>query len=397
MANSPRRQIGGGLAAAFLSTFFSLTALFLFFPLLIFTLKGRGLSDIVVGLVASAEWLGLAIGTLFVARWVSLLGLRRAFVVSGLLPFVSMLSITLTPWPALWVVLIMIGGVSGAMRWIVAESIVAQMAPAIHRGKILGLFGTMISMTYIIGPALLALIETLGLTPANARWIALAIGFIGLGIATAIPSMPSTDRIQTKSNKEFGLNGIFMAMKSAPVLMVIGAIGGFFEAGSTGILPLFGLAIGLGETKSAMLIASCGLGGVMAMAPVGALADRVPHRRIYIVCSLISAAASMTMSLVAYWPTLTYIIAIVWGACGGALYTLAMVDIGRRGQNIDLVNFTSVLVLSYTMGGTLGPLLGGAALMVDTRWGLPVLMTLAALTGLAALLRPNAPGDIAPP
>jgi MFS family permease len=359
----------------------------MFFPLLLFTLKGRGLSDATVGLVASAEWLGLAIGTPFVAHWVSKLGLRRAFVMSGLVPFASMLGITLTPWPALWLLLIMLGGISGAMRWIVAETTVTQMAPAHARGRIVGLFGTMISLTYIVGPVLLASIGTQGEEAQFARWVAVALGAAGLFLSLAVPSMDGDNGSSHAIAPRLGLAGILDAFRAAPLLMVTGALGGFFEAGSTGILPLFGLAIGLGEVKSAMLLAACGLGGVLVMAPVGALSDRLPHRTLYIICSLVTAAASITMLLVAVWPPLTYAIAFVWGATGGALYTLAMVDIGHRGQGVQAVIFTSVLVLSYTIGGTLGPLLGGIALTLSTHWGLPVMMTLAALGGLVAFRR----------
>jgi len=376
-----------GLAATFVSTFFSLTSLFMFFPLLLFTLKGMGLSDATVGLVASAEWLGLAIGTPFVAHWVSMLGLRRAFVVSGLIPFASMLCITLTPWPALWLVLIMLGGISGAMRWIVAETTVTQMAPAHARGRVVGLFGTMISLTYVVGPALLAWIGTRGEAAQFARWVAVALSATGLALSTAVPSIRTAPDAPQPIAPRLGLPGILDAFRAAPLLMVTGALGGFFEAGSTGILPLYGLAIGLGEAKSAMLLSACGLGGVLVMAPVGALADRLPHRILYIVCSLVTAVASITMLLVSMWPPLAYAIAFIWGASGGALYTLAMVDIGHRGQGVHVVNFTSVLVLSYTLGGTLGPLLGGIALTISTHWGLPVMMTLAALVGLMAFTR----------
>lgn len=383
-------KIRQGLVATFLSTFFSLTGLFMFFPLLLFTLKGMGLSDATVGLVASAEWLGLAIGTPFVAHWVSMLGLRRAFVLSGLVPFASMLSVALTPWPALWLVLIMLGGISGAMRWIVAETTVTQMAPTHVRGRIVGLFGTMISLTYVIGPALLAWIGTQGEAAQTARWIAVTLSGAGLALSMAVPSIESTPGNHHTIEPRLGLPGILDAFRTAPLLMVTGALGGFFEAGSTGILPLFGLAIGLGEAKSAMLLSACGLGGVLVMAPVGALADRMPHRVIYIVCSLVTVAASVSMLLVSAWPALAYAIAFVWGASGGVLYTLAMVDIGHRGQGIHVVNFTSVLVLSYTIGGTLGPLFGGVALTISTHWGLPVMMTMAALVGLMAFARKQA-------
>jgi MFS family permease len=152
------------------------------------------------------------------------------------------------------------------------------------------------------------------------------------------------------------------------------------------------LAIGLGEAKSAVLLVACGLGGVLVMAPVGAMADRWPHRKIYVACTLITALASVMMAFVGSWPLLSYVIAFIWGATGGVLYTLAMVDIGNIGRGVHLVNLTSVLVLSYTVGGTLGPMLGGFALTVDTRWGVPTLMTLAALAGLRAYTSARATG-----
>ncbi len=351
-----------------------------------------GMSDAKVGFVASIEWLGLAIGTPFVAHWVSLLGLRRAFIVSGIMPFVSMLMITLTPWPALWMVLVLLGSISASMRWIVAETMVTQLAPDHRRGRIVGLFGTTISLTYIVGPAMLAWIGTHGGSPEICRWTAVVFAALGLAFSSNVPAPPAVDDSTHAIEPRLGLHGILDSMRAAPILMVTGALGGFFEAGSTGVLPLLGLALGLGEAKSAILLSACGLGGVLAMAPIGALADRLSHRWICIGCSIVTAIASMAMALVWWWPPLSYAIAFVWGATGGALYTLAMVDIGHRGKGEHMVNFTSVLVLSYTAGGTLGPLLGGIALTLSTQWGLPTLMTTAALIGLVAFLvgRPGA-------
>jgi MFS family permease len=386
------RQVRLGLAASFASTFCSLTGLFMFLPLLTFTFKAMGLSDAMVGLAASAEWLGLAIGTPFVARWVSMLGMQRAFVASGLVPFLSILFITITPWPGLWVVLILLGGISGSMRWIVAESTVSQLAPNHLRGRIVGLYGTMISLTYVLGPGLLAWIGTQGEAGNLARWTAVVLSAVGLMISNWVPHMEENSD-KTQAPARLGLGGILDAMRSAPLLLITGALGGFFEAGSTGILPLFGLAIGLGEAKSAVLLVACGLGGVLVMAPVGAMADRWPHQKIYVACTLVTALASVMMAFVGSWPLLSYVIAFIWGATGGVLYTLAMVDIGNIGRGVHLVNLTSVLVLSYTVGGTLGPMLGGFALTLDTRWGVPALMTLAALAGLRAYTytRPTLP------
>jgi predicted MFS family arabinose efflux permease len=285
------------------------------------------------------------------------------------------------------------------MRWIVAETMVTQLAPDHQRGRIVGLFGTTISLTYIVGPAMLAWIGLHGGTPEVCRWTAVVFAAFGIALSSHVPAPPSGEDSKLEIEPRLGLHGILDSMRTAPILMVTGALGGFFEAGSTGVLPLLGLALGLGEAKSAILLSACGLGGVMAMAPVGALADRLSHRWICVACSIVTAIASTGMALVWWWPPLSYVIAFVWGATGGALYTLAMVDIGHRGKGEHMVNFTSVLVLSYTAGGTLGPLLGGIALTLSTQWGLPALMTTAALIGLVAfsLSRPGTGGPARDP
>jgi len=371
----------------FASTCLGLVALFMFFPLLLFTLKGRGWSDAWVGGVAATEWLGLALGTPFVAAWVRRMGLRRAFFVSGLVPFAAYLAITLTPWPALWALLILLSGVAGSMRWIVAEASVAELAGAATRGRTVGLFGTMISLTYIVGPALLAWVGTEGDAAERSRWTAVAIGGVGVLLGLGMPQMNSHHDVAGATVPRLGWRGIVDAMRQAPLLLVAGAMGGFYEAGSTGVLPLYGLALGLGSGMAALLVSACGLGGMLTMAPVGLLADRWPHRRIYLLAATLTALASLAMLLVPAWPPLAYAVAAAWGGTGGAMYTLAMADAGARGKGVTLVNFTAVLVLSYTLGGSVAPLLGGLALSWASGWGLPVLMATVAAIGWVVLWR----------
>ena len=387
-------RVRPGLAAVFASTCLGLVSLFMFFPLLLFTLKARGWSDAAVGGVASVEWLGLAVGAPFVSGWVRRMGLRRAFLVSGLLPFGAYLAITLTDWPALWAVLIFCGGIAGSMRWIVAEASVAEMAAGVSRGRTVGLFGTMISLTYIAGPALLAWVGTEGDAAVQSRWTAVAIGGLGVLVGLRMPELHSHHQAKGEAGPRLGWRGIVDALRIAPLLLVAGALGGFYEAGSTGVLPLYGLTLGLGSGMAALLVSACGLGGMLTMAPTGWLADRWPHRRLYLMASSATVLASLAMPLVPSWPPLAYVIAMAWGGTGGALYTLAMADAGARGTGVTLVNFTAVLVMSYTMGGVVAPLFGGLALSLAPGWGLPLLMTSVACLGVVAIWRGRAVPEV---
>ena len=77
----------------------------------------------------------------------------------------------------------------------------------------------------------------------------------------------------------------------------------------------------------------------------------------------------------------------VWGAAGGALYTLAMIDIGAREKGLTLINSTAVLVLTYTLGGLMASAVSGALIEWSSALAFPLLLTALALAGCVALLR----------
>ena len=136
------------------------------------------------------------------------------------------------------------------------------------------------------------------------------------------------------------------------------------------------------------------------MLPAGLLADRMAHhpaRRwgderaarltLMRVCAAITLAGSLLIPFVAGSPWLAAPVAFVWGGAGGCLYTLAMIDIGSREQGITLVNSTAVLVMSYTLGGVLAPVLGAAALQWAPVVGFPLLLLGVAAAGCLLLRR----------
>ena len=90
---------------------------------------------------------------------------------------------------------------------------------------------------------------------------------------------------------------------------------------------------------------------------------------------------------VAQIPSLIWPMVAIWGAAGGALYTLAMIDIGAREKGITLVNSTAVLVLTYTLGGLVASAASGALIESSPTLGFPLLLTGLALAGCVALMR----------
>lgn len=381
-----------GLWAIFGATFFELVGYFMLMPLLLLRLKGGGLSTTLAGLFAASGWMGVFLITPFASAVTQRLGRRPTLWLSAAVPVVSTTGFLLTDALPVWFLCEFVAGAASGLRWVLAEAVVAEFAPPTQRGRLVGLFETMVGTTFVIGPALLA-----ALGPQSPWSLWLVLGFLALGLlgSLAIPPLPAA---HDAHEARVGLRGVWHALRAHPLIMTVGFVGGFFESGLTAILPLYGLALGLGATAAALLVSASGLGSALMMLPAGVLADRLAqHPRwgtahaarlaILRACALVTLLATLLIPLVAGAPWLAAAVAFVWGGAGGSLYTLAMIDIGSREQGITLVNSTAVLVLSYTLGGVLAPALGAAMLDGAPVLGFPALLLAVAAPGWWMLRR----------
>jgi MFS family permease len=375
------------LVALFAATFLELAGLTLFAPLLLFTLKARGLGTAAVGGFAALQWLGLLLATPLSSGWVHALGHRCALRVSGAVPLLALAGMQFTDALPVWAGLLLVAGMASALRWVLAEATVAEQAPPHRRGRLMGLFAVMIGLTLMAGPALLSALLAAGWPATHIGWLAVALEAAGLVALLGVRSPP---RVATPA-AAIGLRATWRAMRAAPVVMLTGVIGGFFEAGLSAVLPLYGLTLGVGAAAAALLVSASGLGSTLLPLPVGELADRWPRQRVRQGCLLAALAAGAGLGVL---PLLVdggtavstamlggvMLLCALGGGAGAGLYTLAMVDIGHQHQGAALVNSTAVLALAYTAGGLLAPVLGGLVL----QW-LPPPAFGAVLAGVALL------------
>ena len=370
-----------GLWAIFGATFFELVGYFMLMPLLLLRLKDGGVSTTLAGLFAASGWVGIFVVTPFASAITQRLGRRPTLWLSALIPVIATTGFLLTDSLAAWFVFEFVAGLASGLRWVLAEAVVAEFAPPQQRGRMVGLFETMVGTTFVIGPALLAWV---GPQSPVALWLVLGSLAIGLVWSLLIPPLPSA---ADAHSARVGLHGVWHALRAHPLIMTVGFVGGFFESGLTSILPLYGLALGMGATAAALLVSASGLGSALMMLPAGLLADRMsahPRRRfgdahavrlrLLHGCAAITLLATLVIPFVAQTPWLAAPVAFLWGGAGGCLYTLAMIDIGSREEGITLVNSTAVLVLSYTLGGVLAPALGAAMLDWAPVLGFPALL-----------------------
>lgn len=373
-----------GLLSIFGSTMFQLSGIFMLEPLLLFMLKAMTVSTSVAGLFAATAWLGIFLITPFASALTQQLGRRPTMWLASLLPILAALGFLLTDNLWLWLLLELLAGIAGGLRWVLAEAFIAEFAPPGQTGRYIGIYATMVASTFVVGPAILAWV---GADNPYALWVVMALLGLGLVWTALIPTLaPDPDRHSAR----VGLHGLWHAVRAHPVIMLAGFMGGFFELGLASILPLYGLALGLGAASAALLVSVSGLGGACAALPSGLLADRFSsaaqgRRNLMAACAGLILLASLASPLISRHTWLVWPLVALWGAAGGALYTLAMIDIGAREKGITLVNSTAVLVLAYTLGALVASAVSGALIDYSPSVAFPLTLMVMAGLGLVAL------------
>ena len=369
-----------GLLAIFGSTLFQLTGIFMLSPLLLLLLRRDEVSNTVAGLFAATSWLGIFLITPFASQLTRRIGRRRALWLASTVPLATAFGFLLTTRLEIWFALELCARVAGGLRWVLAESFIAEFTPPDQRGRYIGAYATMIGLTFVMGPALLA---WLGDGSPYALWVVIGFLVVGLGWTALVPRTPPE---HDADSAKVGLAGLMHAVAAHPVVMLAGFVGGFFELGLASILPLYGLTLGLPTGAATLLVSVSGLGGMLLAFPTGMLIDRLANpaqgrRTLMLALVALLLAASFVLLGVQDATWLMWPIAAVWGAAGGNLYTLTMTDISSRERGITLVNSTAVLVLAYTLGALIASSMSGALIDASPWLGFPLVLVV--VSGLA--------------
>jgi len=382
-----------GLLAIFGSTLFQLTGIFMLSPLLLLLLRRADVSNTVAGLFAATSWLGIFIITPFASQITRRIGRRRALWLASTVPLATAFGFLLTTRLEIWFALELLASVAGGLRWVLAEAFIAEFTPPEQRGRYIGAYATMIGLTFVIGPALLA---WLGAGSPYALWLVIGLMVTGLAWTALVPRTPPE---HDADSAKVGFAGLRHAVAAHPVIMLAGFVGGLFELGLASILPLYGLTLGLPTGAATLLVSVSGLGGMLLAFPTGMLIDCLENpaqgrRTVMLALVALLLGASFVLFGVLDAPWLMWPIAAVWGAAGGNLYTLTMTDISSREAGITLVNSTAVLVLAYTLGALVASSMSGALIDFSPWLGFPVVLVVVAGLATAVLVRARGGRDI---
>lgn len=324
-------------------------------PVLAVRLQTAGVSASAIGVLAMLPFLTVALMVPLMPQAFDRWGVARAYRVGLGLEALATLGYAVTTHYALWCAWAVLGGIGAAAVWNGTEALIAHNAPPDRRGRFTGLYQSALGGALAIGPflpgllplapraltVLAALLMLLGLCLTFGR----GVGALQAGHEDALPA------------------GLWSTICSVPGLVTIAFAGGVFEAGLGSITTAYGSQSGLSLGAAASLAGALGLGSFALQYPCGWLSDHVSPRTVFGWAGGLLLGASAAFAAAVFWPPVLWVCAFVWGAVGGALYTLTMIRVAHQFASTSAIAGTAAMITGYTVGGAVGPSFSGV--MID--------------------------------
>jgi MFS family permease len=278
--------------------------------------------------------------------------------------------------PLIWLIndplwlfpVILVYGGCVALCFTLSEFWIAALTPAHRRGFVMGLYATLLSIGFAIGPVIIAVFRDGSVRP-------FLIGG-GVLIAAALPALIARrESPKFDGHPRMRFTGYLLAAPSATLGAFVFAMG---ESGGFAFLPLWGHHLGFSPSLAVFLVSAMTLGNVVFQIPLGLLADRSFDRRLVLLACAIFGALGMPLAwMLAASPAALIVVLFVWGGVTAGIYTVGLAHLSSRFSGGELASANAAFVFCYGLGMLVGPATLGDAVSRAPIFGFPLVLGIA--------------------
>ncbi|KAF2409126.1 Cyanate permease [Pseudomonas antarctica] len=355
-------------------------------PLVSLRLEGWGYGSFAIGVMAAMPAFGVLLGAKVASRMASWLGTAHLMRLCLWAGAVSIGLLAILPSYPVWLVLRLMIGVILTIVFILGESWINQLVVEQWRGRLVALYGCTYALSQLSGPLLLG---ALGTDHDYGFWVGAGLLLVAPLLLLGRSGAPTAESFSVT----FG--DLWRFCRSLPAIAWAVALFAAFEAMILTLLPVYCLQQGFTAEIALAMVSTVVVGDALLQLPIGALADYLPRRTLFLSCAVLLLASSLAIPLLLHTP-LIWPMWVVFGASAGGLFTLSLILIGERYRDDALVRANAHVAQLWGIGCLIGPLVAGAGSQWISGHALPLLMAAGALGLVVLLLRQGAFGVAQP-
>jgi MFS family permease len=365
MSNAPATSRTGNIIAALAAVGACDIAFGLTLQLMPLLMERDGWPAWAIGLNVAMGPIGILLAGPFLPKLLGSVGTRRAaFALVGIL-VLSLAAISVSPiW--LWFPLRFVFGLATSALFTVSEAWVLSFATDQNRGRVMGLYTSLLAVTFAVGPLILPWTGLMGFLP----W--------GIGIACILLSILPLAFVKV-DNASFrqheGGGGFFGFVKRAPMLLFAVAAATLFDNVLISFFTIYGMHHGLELGVASRVLGFGIIGNVVMFYPMGWLSDHWSRKGVMFVSAALTVVLSLSLLVViTHW--LVWPVMMLLTACAFGVYVVGLATLGDSFRGPDLIAGSAAIAAMWGVGGLLGPPIAGLAIDVFGMQAMPV--TLAA-------------------
>ena len=352
----------GAFSALFAATFIFLTGNGLLNTLLSTRLAVEGFTTATAGLVLSAYFMGLLVGSFVCHRLIQRVGHIRAFTVFAATTTAAALLHGLYLSAGFWALLRFSSGISTFGLFMVIESWLNECTESRYRGRVFAFYMTLTYLGIGIGQQLLNAGEVRGHELFIIAGTLFALCLVPVSATGGVhPQLPET--------KPYHFMTIF---RPAPLGMLGSLASGLTNSAFYALMPVVCTHIGLSLHQLSWIMTGTVLCGLAAQWGVGALSDRFD--RTLVLGVITTAIAGVSLLTFFYGSTAFAGLLVQMGCLGALMFTVYPVSVARAHDIFggrDAVAVSAGLLFAYSVGASLSPILAsGIMTLLGTPFGL---------------------------
>ncbi len=345
------------------------------YPLLSFILQRQGVSPGLIGFSAAMSPIGFIVSSPFIPSVARRFGAGRTVLACAFLAGAVLFLIGWTQDVYAWFVLRFLLGALVNPLYVISETWLITLAPPSRRGRIMGIYTTLISAGFAAGPLSLIMVGTEGWAPFLVGTLAFTI--CGVMLLAVLPRLPEFHGLNGRSSSVLGF------LPLAWLLLLTVAVVAGFEQTILALLPVYGAGHGISEGTMSALLAVMIAGNIALQVPLGLLAERWSSRLVRLGCIAATVLGCLLLPVLIETP-LVWPLVFLWGAASYGIYTMAIIELGERFTGSLLVAGNAAFAMMWGVGGITIPTATGVAIGIFGPGGLP--LTLILITSMLAAL-----------
>ncbi|TXH32915.1 MAG: MFS transporter [Rhodospirillaceae bacterium] len=315
-------------------------------PLIGIRLSENGIGSDLVGIVASAYFVGFLIGTLTCHRIIDRVGHIRAFGVFAVMAANATLLMIVIQHPYVWIVLRVAAGYTLAGAFVIIESWLNDKATEDNRGRIFAVYSVVAWGASGISPLALNIKDPSGTLLFALATICIASSMIPLALTKV-------------GNPEIGQRShlsILQLIRISPLGVVCCFGAGIFISALYSLLPVYITARGGNAQELAFLISIGTIAAILAQYPIGHIADHYGRRPIIIGTMILSSLLSIAFTISSDMPYLVLLtLFFLLTGFSSPTYALGVSQATDYIEKRDFVAASSGLLFIWGLGSSVGP------------------------------------------